>query len=268
MKKIMIAFMFGFCTVVHAAVNDNAATSQTYVDTAMAAKQPTVPAEGNNVVMTFDSTATDGIGTKNIYDPSGSYAEQQESLVTAVTANEAIQLMLDGELTCNMYNPDDPTDCWLWNLHEPVNPSRNLFDVSKISDRLSGGGSMIVNNGDGSITVTSTTNGAIATSRKLSELAPSLEINKTYVLNFTSSATGINSKTTFFYCINHTEDNYMWYAEYPKTITENMLDCLMYFYANGTHSTATISNIQIEEGTVATPYQPYGQNTFLPQNQQ
>ncbi len=121
-KFITIMCVF-FAFAAHAA-NENAATSKEYVDTELATKQPTIPAEGNNVVMTFDSAADDGIGTKQIYDETTSYVSQETALVTAATANGAVQMALNGELTCGMYDPDNPTDCWLWNLNSV--PERTL----------------------------------------------------------------------------------------------------------------------------------------------
>ncbi len=124
MKKVLFAIICLFCVCGARAANENAATSKEYVDTELATKQPTIPAAGNDVVMTFDSTATDGIGTKNIYDESASYVSQETALVTAATANGAVQMALNGELTCGMYDPDNPTDCWLWNLNSV--PERQL----------------------------------------------------------------------------------------------------------------------------------------------
>ncbi len=116
MKQFIFAITLALCTTVVQAANENAATSKEYVDTELATKQPTISAQGNNVVMTFDSTATNGIGTKNIYDPSGDYASQQDALVTAQTANAAVQMAINGEFECVLYDPDNPTDCWWWNI--------------------------------------------------------------------------------------------------------------------------------------------------------
>ncbi len=123
-KKIIISIMCVLGIATARAANENAATSKEYVDTELATKQPTIPAEGNNVVMTFDSAADDGIGTKQIYDETTSYVSQETALVTAATANAAVQMALNGELTCGMYDPDNPTDCWLWNLNSV--PERTL----------------------------------------------------------------------------------------------------------------------------------------------
>ncbi len=115
MKKIII-YLMALCTFDAYAANENAATSKEYVDTELATKQPTIPAQGNNVVMTFDSTATDGIGEKAIYDESTAYDTQQNALVTAATANAAVQMAINGEFICTEYSNIDPTDCWLWGI--------------------------------------------------------------------------------------------------------------------------------------------------------
>ncbi len=266
MKKIIICLM-ALCTFDAYAANENAATSKEYVDTEIATKQPIIPAQGNNVVMTFDSTADNGIGAKQIYDETASYAEQQDALVTAGTANAAVQMAINGEFYCKEWSTIVENDCWLWGIKEPVAPSRNLFDVSKIPDRtLVYSGTICENNGDGTITVTDAPplNSAIYCGGTLGALAPGLIVNNTYTLSFDTNGTshrGIYLDTA----------RQLWLSGQSKTITQEMLDSLVYFYAsyNGqTPSTATISNIQIELGTVATPYQPYGQNTFIPQNQQ
>ncbi len=121
MQKFIIAVICVLGIVTAYAENENAATSKEYVDTELATKQPTVPAEGNNVVMTFDSTATDGIGTKEIYDESASYTEQQNALVTAGTANAAVQMAINGEFYCKEWSTIVENDCWLWGIKETTN---------------------------------------------------------------------------------------------------------------------------------------------------
>ena len=116
MQKFIIAIMCVLGISGAYAANENAATSKEYVDTAVATKQPTIPAQENNVVMTFDSTAGNGIGTKQIYDESASYASQENALVTAGTANAAVQMAIKGEFECVLYDPYNPTDCWWWNI--------------------------------------------------------------------------------------------------------------------------------------------------------
>lgn len=125
MRKLIICLMILNVSGTYA-TNDNAATSKEYVDTELATKQPTIPAEGANVIMTFDSTATNGIGTKQIYDESANYASQQDALVTAQTANAAVQMAINGEFECVLYDPDNPTDCWWWNIKSKENLGNTL----------------------------------------------------------------------------------------------------------------------------------------------
>ena len=266
MKKIIIAIML-FCATDAYAENDNASTSKEYVDAAIADKQPTVPAAGANNVMTYDSSATNGIGTKGVYDATGDYASQQNALVTAATANAAVQLAINGEFVCHEWNPNDNTDCWLWRIKDPVAPSRNLFDVSKIESlSLPGTTTRLVNNGDGTLTVTDTlANSAITTKTSLGVVAPGLIPGNTYTLSFDTTGCGKNIVIRNSSGSTRRE----WRSGTSVTITQDLLasDVYVYFYAcyNGeTPSTAIISNIQIEPGTVATPYQPYGENTYLP----
>lgn len=115
MKKLAICLMI-VCAFGARAENEPAATSKEYVDTELATKQPIIPAEGNNVVMTFDSSATDGIGTKQVYDESASYTEQQDALVTAQTANAAVQMAINGEFYCKEWSTIVENDCWLWGI--------------------------------------------------------------------------------------------------------------------------------------------------------
>ena len=93
-----------------------------------------------------------------------------------------------------------------------------------------------------------------STRKKLSELAPSLQIGKTYCLNFESTAQDHNT------VIYLSGENNTWTKNTPKTITQVMLDSIVVFYGGDTMS-AIISNIQLEEGTTATPYVPHAENT-------
>ncbi len=235
------------------------------VNTKLDNKQDELDFAANTVLM---NTGTAGApAAKGIYDDSGSFAEQSDSLIEAATFNAALQNAINSEFTCaQRKDPNDPTSkCLLFNIFAPVAPSRNLFDVSKIPDRTLGYyGTICENNGDGTITVTDAPpmDSAIYCGGTLGALAPGLIVNNTYTLSFDTNGT---SRGIYLYKARQS-----WFSGQSKTITQEMLDSLVHFYAayNGqTPSTATISNIQIELGTVATPYQPYGQNTFIPQNQ-
>ena len=117
MKKLLITLLVVTisCGAFATAGNDDA-TSKLYVDTETAARQDAVDANNANIVMTYTDTA--GIvGTKGIYDSTGSYAEQQNALVSADVANNAIMNAINMEFTCAEYNPNDETDCWKWSIN-------------------------------------------------------------------------------------------------------------------------------------------------------
>ena len=263
MKKFIIAIMCVVCVTTAYAENENAATSKEYVDTAIATKQPVIPAEGDNIVITFDSSADDGIGTKPIYDESASYASQQDALVTAATANAAVQMAINGEFYCKEYSTIVENDCWLWGIKEPVAPSRNLFDISKVPNTFGYGSG--TNNGDGTVTINADSNNTYYdTGIKLSQLAPGLVVGETYTL----SLQGRRYATLGWYNNQGQLSSYEhWYSGASKVITQDMLDAHFAFQA-ASGKTTIISNVQIESGTIATPYRPYGENTFIPQNVQ
>jgi hypothetical protein len=126
--------------------------------------------------------------------------------------------------------------------------TKNLFDISKVRNT-----SDVVNNGNGSITVTTgSSSSATGPNAKLSEMAPNLEIGKTYVLSFTT--TGRNK---MIYLRNNAGVYKTWYTNTSITMNQDLLKASVYFYASGVNTSATISNIQIEEGSTATPYVPY-----------
>lgn len=91
-------------------------------------------------------------------------------------------------------------------------------------------------------------------SKKLREFAPTLQVGKTYTLSFNTE-----SRNRFIYLSGH---NDYWEARTSLIMTEAMLESVVDFYGFNTvvgqpSGDCRISNIQIEEGTVATPYEPY-----------
>ncbi len=247
-----------------AETNTSATTLPTVggVDTKLDNKQDELDFAANTVLMNTGVAGTPA--AKGIYDDSGSYADQQSSLIEASTFNAALQNAINSEFTCaQRKDPNDPTSkCLLFNIFSPVAPSRNLFDVSKIPTYLFGDGQGIVNNGDGSIIVSKGSVISIITNKKLSELAPGLTAGNTYTFNFDTT----DDILKLIY-LGSPADVY-WYPGRSKVITQDMLNSPVYFYCSDPQNPAIISNIQIEEGTTATPYQPYRQNTFIPQNVQ
>lgn len=85
--------------------------------------------------------------------------------------------------------------------------------------------------------------------RTLRQLAPHLEIGKTYILTADTTST---NKYIYF-----DEAAVGWFFGTTITMTDTILDSRFYFYSSKTEA-AYITNFQIEEGTVATSYAPYG----------
>ncbi len=256
MRKFIVLFL-GILVVFSAfGANENVPTSKDYVDTAVAVKQDKILAnDGTAQALTNTGTAGE-YGTKDIYNSNASYGMQTDALIDAVTMNTAVQNAINTEFQCIEYNPNDPTDCWIMDiLGTPPKRSPNLFDASKITNT-----SRIINNGDGSFTITTpASDSAASTGKKLSVLAPGLEVGKKYKLTIKSNPTG--AKVLLYYFPDKTK-NTPWGSGESKTITQVMLDSGFYFSFR-TGITYDAYNIQIEEGTTATPYQPYG-NIYIP----
>lgn len=124
---------------------------------------------------------------------------------------------------------------------------KNLFDVSKIDDVLEGSLSIKNNNGI-LIVTTNANNGAVNTRKTLKELCPGLINGSSYTLS--AESTGSQKHI-------YLSNGGSWLFNASTTITQEKLDSLVYFYASGVSTTATIKNIQIELGDKATAYEPY-----------
>ncbi len=113
MRKFLIAIICVLAVAPAFAAGENVATSKAFVDTNVALKQDKIPANsGTTQVLTNTGTAGT-VGTKDIYNASGEYVDQKDSLIDAATMNAAVQNAINTEFKCVQYNPNDPTDCWL-----------------------------------------------------------------------------------------------------------------------------------------------------------
>lgn len=134
--------------------------------------------------------------------------------------------------------------------HNPVVKvhGKNLFDYSQMD--FENRDSALVDNGNGSITINAPTgSSAVSTKATLRQLAPTLKIGKLYTLSFDSTGTD-----KYIYL---SESQSGWNNKTARIVTESDLNSTVFLYASGVNTTATISNIQIEEGTTATEYAPY-----------
>ena len=135
---------------------------------------------------------------------------------------------------------------------------KNLFDISKVlsNDEVTGAG-QVINNGSHLTVITTPTDasGVAKAPNKLSDYAK-LKIGETYILTATTTGTA-----KYIYLSGASQT---WRFGTTKTITQEMLDSSVRFYASGVSTTAEISNIQIELGSVATPYEPYRPEVSAP----
>lgn len=114
--------------------------------------------------------------------------------------------------------------------------SANLFDISKVQNT-----SELINNGDGTLTLTAKGSSGKSTLR---EICPDLIVGETYILSLDTN--GLD----YIYC------GIVWSSRTPKQITQAMLDSVVFFY-NNNQPTVTIKNIQINRGSTVIPYSPY-----------
>lgn len=88
----------------------------------------------------------------------------------------------------------------------------------------------------------------------LKELCPDLVAGERYILHFDTNGTGSQANTIY---LNGTDS--IWVNGYTHVVTEAELNGTVFFYGNyPSLDVATISNFQLEKGTTATDYVPYG----------
>jgi hypothetical protein len=136
---------------------------------------------------------------------------------------------------------------------------KNLFDTSKIiTQEPSASYAYVSEVGKNYIIVMTEAgydgNGYCTVPKKLREVCPGLQVGKTYIL---SADTESNSTNMYLPGIQKS-----WVFGTSKVMTEDILNSAMTFYglsvmAGMGTGTCRISNIQIEEGTTVTNYEPY-----------
>lgn len=88
----------------------------------------------------------------------------------------------------------------------------------------------------------------------LKELCPNMVAGERYILHFDTNGTGSQANMIYLYA-----SDTVWFNGYTHVVTEAELNGTVFFYGNYPERTiATISNFQIEKGTTATDYVPYG----------
>ena len=257
MKKFLFILFGVFVIGVAFATGENVPTSKGYVDSKLGEKQDIIPAnDGTTQVLTNTGTAGE-YGTKGIYDSTGEYASQTQNLVDAAAMNTGVQNAIDSEFQCIEWaNPNDHTsDCLLFNIFgETERRSPNLFDLERIMPAGTNATYTKLSNGY------RVTNGGV-----MLELGDIEDfIGKTFIYSYTSDCAYSNQ--VLFY---QTDSNggaegvsYSNPTRFTRKLTAAVTKMAIRLWAPG--RTCTFTNIQVEEGTTATPYVPYG-NIYLPE---
>lgn len=144
--------------------------------------------------------------------------------------------------------------------HTPVVKvhGKNLFDISKISQMTPSASAYVSEVGNDYIVVTTpegyVSNGYCTISRPLKEFCPRLQVGKIYTFN---AVTESYSNNVYLPKVGKS-----WVFGQPMVMTEDILNSSLTFYGlsaqhNQGVGNCLISNIQVEEGTVATDYEPY-----------
>jgi hypothetical protein len=118
----------------------------------------------------------------------------------------------------------------------------NLFDVSKVKDESE----YLTINNDGTITISGS--GYASAYATLRELCPSLKVGDTVVFSMVTTGRQI---------MYLQKAAIVWNNGKTYTITEDMLNSFITLYGNTDNGTYTISQIWINYGTTALPYEPY-----------
>lgn len=129
----------------------------------------------------------------------------------------------------------------------------NLFDISKVQSISGASGSQTTNNNDGTLSVQfsqgDSSGGYEDGKNVLRDLCPELRVGDVAVLS--AKSTGSDKR------IYLRGSKSPWTFGISRTISETDLDSIVMFYASGTSTSATISEIMINAGSVALPYESY-----------
>ncbi len=137
---------------------------------------------------------------------------------------------------------------------QETTPGNQLFDISKVgnysNDSYGNVDATLTNNGDGSLSVKLITSSSVGDGCTLKDLAPHLIVGETYTLN--ANVSGTTAKVIYI-----TDGGGTWAFGKSKVITQAMLDGKVRWYADVGGSVATISDIMLNKGDTALPFEKY-----------
>jgi len=234
------------------------------VNAGLNTKQDDITAINDHTAVTYTGQ-TGQIGQKGIYQTDGTYAEQSDNLIDAKTFNTALKNALDSEFVCadrpDAYDPNTNL-CWLWQIHNDSN-SINLFDITtatRYNARWDSNGHWLPQN-QASVAQTYGTTVSPNTTYTISKVGG----NRLCITCFIQITIPVSETNIIPDYIIRGSTNDFATGNYTFTTPENC-NWLLFSVKNSSANVPDATNIQIEKGSTATPYQPYG-NVYIPQNQ-
>ncbi len=228
------------------------------VNTKLNQKQDDIAPINDHTAVTYTGTAGT-IGAKGIYQDTGTYADQSDNLIDAKTFNAALKKGLDSEFLCSEYKPG--TDlCWVWSIHN-TETSANLFDVS--TSRIAQVGTL---QADGGYLVPNARTIGIWT--PVNKVVFNGKANTQYTLRAkikTDGDSSANITLGWYYSDGSISQGqprgrYQSYTEVTAVSTAGKTVVGFGAYYNQGEN-IYLKDVQIELGTIATPYQPYMEPT-------
>lgn len=136
-----------------------------------------------------------------------------------------------------------------WDRLQVTRCGKNLFDINKLSDNAYGA-FLLKNNRDGSITVTvGASSNNVRTKETLGEIIGMVPTDLNYVYSCKSTGTISN--------IYLPASRRNWDFNTAIKLTIDDLNTYFCLYASGINSTATISDVQVEQGKTPSEFEPY-----------
>ena len=242
--------------------SDNGLPTVSAVNTGLENKQDEISAANTNTVVTY--TGTPGtLGQKGIYQDTGTYATQSDNLIQASTFNAALRNGLENEFVCADRDPVS-NQCWLWTIdNETENKSPNILDVDAWFN---------------SRNVRYTKNGNRYTITGLgTAYSQPLELPyDTYTLSIKDVTPGegaVRPRIVAGIVQDGVWQRAVGNVGYDtsnafKTSFTGEFNAIRPDHSNsGVSYSYTYDEIQLEVGSTRTPYVPYNENIYIPQNQ-
>jgi len=269
LKKILLALIFvitAITNVAHAEDDMKTVASKAYVDTKIETKQLKIPAANTpgvgagETVMTYTATGNGQIGERGLYSDISSYnaTTDGDKLITASALNATFtNLPTTGTTKLECANESD--GCTLWTIVDQTayhKPSRNLFDENLFLNA----NNWAVSDG----VYTGTPDGlfvlyGVSTSGFPISFKPSTQYTIKYTVSQGSGVAG--SRFRVYYTDNTYSDGHLPGSGVGGTYTitttaGKTVAKLTFAYTQGTNN-ISFSNVMLEEGSTATPYEPY-----------